>query len=94
MAIDGGLRGKLAVGTRLTARYKGVEYGAELVEGEDGKLIYRLDDGQDFRSPSAAGAAVTGGVACNGWRFWSVVATAATEPRPASKRRSRARGAR
>lgn len=94
MAIDGGLRGKLAAGTRLTARYKGVEYSAQLVEDEDGGFIYRLQDGRDFRSPSAAGAAVMDGIACNGWRFWSVAATSAPKRKPAAKRGSASRAAR
>ena len=71
MAIDGGLRDKLAGGTRLTARYKGVEHVAEVVMDER-KTRYRLADGQEFKSPSAAGSAVMGGVACNGWRWWSI----------------------
>ncbi len=37
----------------------------------DGGVAFRLDDGQEFASPSAAGSAVTG-TACNGWAFWSV----------------------
>jgi hypothetical protein len=31
-----------------------------------------LEDGKRFTSPSAAGSAVMGGTACNGWRFWAV----------------------
>ena len=61
----------LRSGTRLAARYKGREYTAELVQG-DGSTRYRLEDGREFKSPSAAGSAVMGGTACNGWRFWSV----------------------
>jgi len=64
----------LAVGTRLVARYKKEEHTATVVEGEGGGLRYRLEDGREFKSPSAAGSAVMGGVACNGWRFWSVAA--------------------
>ena len=60
------------VGTRLVARYKKQEHTATVVEGEGGGLRYRLEDGREFKSPSAAGSAVMGGVACNGWRFWSV----------------------
>ena len=62
----------LKPGTRLVARYKKVEHTATVVEGEGGGLRYRLEDGREFKSPSAAGSAVMGGVACNGWRFWSV----------------------
>jgi len=32
---------------------------------------YRLADGREFKSPSAAGTAITG-KACNGWAFWSL----------------------
>jgi hypothetical protein len=63
---------ELTAGTRLVARYKKEEYWATVVEGEQGGLRYRLEDGREFKSLSSAGSAVTGGVACNGWRFWSV----------------------
>ena len=69
--IDGGMREKLSVGTRLVARYKREEHVAEVVAGEDGKKLYRLADGREFKSPSAAASAVMGGQAANGWRFWS-----------------------
>lgn len=72
MPIDGGLREKLANGTVLVAKYKGTEHRATVVAGEDGKRRFRLADGQEFKSPSSAGSAVMGGVACNGWRFWSL----------------------
>jgi len=62
----------LEPGTRLVARYKKVEYHATVVEGEKGGLRYRLDDGREFKSPSAAGGAITGH-ACNGWVFWGLV---------------------
>lgn len=55
-------------GTKLVGQYKGVEYTAEAVMTKDG-LRYRLADGQEFKSPSAAGAAVIGH-SCNGWAFW------------------------
>jgi hypothetical protein len=60
----------LSVGTKLNARYKGQTYAAEVAEKE-GKLVYRLADGREFKSPSAAGTAISG-LACNGWAFWSV----------------------
>jgi len=83
VAIDGGLRGKLAPGTRLTARYKGTLYEVAVVSGDDGKTRYRLPDGREFRSPSAAGSAVMAGQACNGYRFWSVAdSTAPGAPEP------------
>lgn len=88
MAIDGRQRGQLVPGTRLTARFKGEEYGAAVVEGEGGRTRYRLDDGREFRSPSAAGTAVMGGTACNGWRFWSVVEPSSTPTALTAKPRS------
>jgi hypothetical protein len=60
----------LAAGTKLYARYKGQTYTAEVAEKE-GKLVYPLPDGREFKSPSAAGTGITG-LACNGWAFWSV----------------------
>ena len=33
---------------------------------------FRLDDGTEHRSPSSAGKQAMNGVACNGWRFWSL----------------------
>lgn len=67
---------KLKPGTRLVARHKARDYEAVVVVGEGGKLRYRLKDGREFKTPSGAGSAVMGGVACNGWRFWSVAAPA------------------
>src|SRR5437773_7973183 len=72
MAIDGGMRDKLEPGMRLTARHKGEQHVAEVVAAEDSKLQFRLADGREFKSPSAAGSAVMGGQACNGWRWWSI----------------------
>jgi hypothetical protein len=68
------MRDKLEPGTVLVARYKGAQHRAEVVAGEDGKVLFRLEDGREFKSPSSAGSAVMGGVACNGWRFWSLQA--------------------
>ena len=62
----------LKPGTVLVARHKKQEHRAEVVAGEKGQVRYKLPDGREFTSPSAAGSAVMGGVACNGWRFWSV----------------------
>ena len=73
----------LEAGTRLVARYKGQTYSAEVVQTEEG-LRYRLEDGKEFKSPSSAGSAVMGGVACNGWRFWSLAPTGET-PAPAAE---------
>ena len=69
-------------GTQLVGRYHKQSYTCEVIEKE-GKLIYRLADGREFKSPSAAGMAITGH-ACDGWVFWSVqtaeAAPATTEP--------------
>ena len=66
MAINGGMRKQLSAGMRLVASYRKEQHTAEVVEGEDGKLRFRLADGREFGSPSAAGSAVMGGIACNG----------------------------
>jgi hypothetical protein len=60
----------LAPWTKLVARYKGQTHTAEVVEKE-GKPVYRLADGREFKSPSAAGTGITG-LTCNGSTFWSV----------------------
>jgi len=62
----------LKPGTKFVARYKGQEHTAEVVETEGG-VRYRLADGKEYKSPSAAGSAIMGGNACNGGRFWSLV---------------------
>jgi hypothetical protein len=64
----------LEAGTVLTARYKKQDRTCEVVQTDDG-LRYRLDDGTEHKSPSSAGKAAMGGVACNGWRFWSLQGT-------------------
>ena len=70
----------LEAGTKLIAKYKKEEYRAEVVAGEGGKVKYRLADGREFKSPSAAGTAITS-KACNGWAFWSIEPDSApTEP--------------
>ena len=61
----------LTKGTKLTGRYHKQSYSCEVVEDAEGKLRYRLQDGREFKSPSAAGKAITGH-ACDGWVFWSV----------------------
>src|SRR5207249_8829147 len=60
----------LSIGTKLYARYKGQTHTAEVIEKEGG-TAYRLPDGREFKSPSAAGTAIME-KACNGWAFWSV----------------------
>src|SRR6266511_2942235 len=94
----------LSVGTKLYARYKGQTYTTEVIE-KDGGTAYRLSDGREFKSPSAAGTAITE-KACNGWAFWSVgdgaensgpvtstktrpAAKITPAPKPAGKRRGR-----
>ena len=72
----------LAAGTRLTADYKGRAWTCSVAEDEGGKLAYVLEDGRRFTSPSAAGSAVMGGIACNGWRFWSVKDEEPASPAP------------
>ena len=93
----------LKPGTVLVKRYKKQDHRCEVVAGEKGKVLYRLGDGREFTSPSAAGSAVMGGVACNGWAFWSVEGQeppakartapkkAAPKPKPASKPKGRAK---
>ena len=54
----------------FTARYHKQTFTCEVTEKE-GKPSYKLEDGREFKSPSAAGTAITGG-ACNGWAFWSL----------------------
>src|SRR5437762_14274061 len=73
---------ELKVGTVLVARYKKQERTCEVVETPDG-VRFRLDDGTEHKSPSSAGKAAMDGVACNGWRFWSVQGTQPA-PREAS----------
>jgi hypothetical protein len=74
MAIDANERKRMKAGARLAATYKKEEHRVDVVAGDEGRLLYRLADGREFKSPSAAGSAVMGGVACNGWRFWSLAA--------------------
>src|SRR3990172_6089844 len=83
----------LEPGTTLVARYKKQERTCEVVQTDDATpgsaqsgVRFRLDDGTEHKSPSSAGKAAMGGVACNGWRFWSLQgdlkpAKAAKEPK-------------
>jgi len=70
--------------TRLVATYRKQQYRAEVVAGEDGKPRYRLEDGREFKSPSAAGSAIMAGRPCNGWTFWSIAKEEAA-PQPAAE---------
>jgi hypothetical protein len=69
----------LPTGTRLAARHKGHVYHCVVRSRDEDKVGFTLDcpdhpdlHGKEFKSPSSAGSAVMGGVACNGWRFWSL----------------------
>lgn len=80
----------LTPGTVLAARYKRTAYTCTVEQADDGPLTFVLADGRRFRSPSAAGSAVMGGIACNGWRFWSLAegsasAQAAAAPEPPAR---------
>ena len=77
----------LTSGMKLVGRYHKQSYTCDVVEGEGGKLRYRLADGREFKSTSAAGMAITGH-ACDGWVFWSVetvTAPESTETKPTAK---------
>jgi hypothetical protein len=75
---------EMAAGTVLVARYKKQDRTCEVVETAEG-LRYRLDDGTEHKSPSSAGKAAMAGVACNGWRFWSIQGTEAPKREPKAK---------
>jgi hypothetical protein len=61
----------LTAGVTLVGKYHKQQHTCQVVAGEGGKVRYRLEDGREFKSPSAAGMAITGH-ACDGWVFWSV----------------------
>jgi hypothetical protein len=93
MAIDEPTRTRIlageAAGLKLVARFKKQEYACTVklvVEGQDPlKKVYILEhDGSEHSSLSAAGSAVMGGTACNGWRFWSLEGHL-QEPKPAKE---------
>ena len=54
----------------MVAKYKDAEYRCEVIE-DNGALCFVLADGRTFKSPSAAGRAITVSEV-NGNRFWSV----------------------
>ena len=62
----------LKPGAKLIGRYHKQSYSCEVVENAEEKLRYKLEDGREFKSPSAAGMAITGH-ACDGWVFWRMV---------------------
>ena len=87
----------LKPGTVLVARYKKQDHRCEVVKGEEGTVAFRVK-GKEYGSPSAAGSAVMGGTACNGWRFWSLegdlpAAKAPTTPRAAKRATAKAKAA-
>jgi len=71
----------LKPGMVLVKRYKKRDYRCDVVKGMDRKIRYKVG-GKEYTSPSAAGSAVMGGAACNGWKWWTV-------ERPAKPRRQR-----
>jgi hypothetical protein len=74
----------LKPGQKLVAAYKRQEYTCEVVKTKDG-VVYRLADGQEFKSLSSAGSAVMNGSACNGWRFWTAEGDLKPKPAKAAK---------
>ncbi len=61
---------KIRPGQTLVAKHKKQQHTCEVVE-HDRRLYFVLTKGRVFKSPSAAGKAVTG-TATNGYRFWSI----------------------
>ena len=61
---------QIRAGQTLVAKYKKQQHTCEVVE-HDERLYFVLPKGRVFKSPSAAGKAVTG-TATNGYRFWSI----------------------
>ena len=74
----------IKAGLTLGAKYKGEQYTCEVVE-QDGALRFVLPDGRIFKSPSAAGRAITANQV-NGYRFWTIP----EKPPPGQGRRQRA----
>ena len=82
-------------GTTLVAKYKKDTRTCEVVD-EGGETRFKLPgDEKLYKSPSAAASAVMGGIAANGWKFWSVESEAApaseTPPRAAKSAHSPAK---
>jgi hypothetical protein len=71
----------LKVGTKLIGKYHKEPFICQVIAGEGDKIRYKLEDGREFKSPSAAGMAITGHP-CDGWVFWSLapVENPAAEP--------------
>ena len=75
----------LEPGDVLIARYQEQDYACKVFETADG-LRYGLHDGTVHMSPSDAGSAAMGGVACNGSVFWSLATPGAPMPRFLARR--------
>ena len=76
----------LTPGTTLVATYKKQVFLCKVID-EGGETRFTVHGHEKaFKSPSAAASAVMGGIAANGWKFWSVEGEAApaseTPPRP------------
>ena len=74
----------LKPGTVLVARYKKRDHRCDVVKGAEGKVAFRVN-GKEYGSPSAAGSAVMGGTACNGWRFWTPEGAAKAAGKPTTR---------
>jgi hypothetical protein len=69
----------LTAGTILEATYKKTAYTCEVVD-EGGETRFKLTlngEAKLHKSPSSAASAVMGGIAANGWKFWTVQGEAA-----------------
>jgi len=75
----------LAAGTKLVARYQGQEHSVLVMGDAETGLGFELDNGTIYKSLSSAGKAVMNGVACNGWRFWSLEGEAPEPPKAAKQ---------
>ena len=83
----------LAVGTRLVAVYKQQTHTCVIEAGENADgVVFALQDGRKLSSASAAGSAVMGGKAVNGWRFWSLEGTVPSNPGSVESPQRRSRG--
>lgn len=60
----------------LTIRAKNDETKTAILHGGDGRTTF---DGQEYKSPSAAGQAASGWKSCNGWSFWQYLDPATGE---------------
>ena len=75
----------LTVGTRLVANYRKQAHVCMVEKTEEGEaILFVLEDGRKFKSPSSSASAVMGGAAVNGWRFWSIQGA---EPKGQGRRR-------